>query len=416
MRPSSQSPRTPSRLSDFCIVIRAQWKVRSLLSVITFGVVLMLGIAATSSAQTFTVLHVFTGADGLGPYAGLVQDRFGNLYGTTIAGGTDWAGVVFEVNAAGTETVLHNFTGYDGTGDGATPGSALLQDKAGNLYGTTFYGGVSGAGCGGSCGTVFKVDTSGTETVLYSFAGGTADGCNPWGGLTQDDVGNLYGTTSFCGSAGLGTAWELDKDGKETILHSFAGADGAYPNYGNLLMDKKGNLYGVTKQGGSANEGVVYKLTKSGALTVLHSFTGPATPDGCLPVGTLVMDPEGSLYGATGACGALGYGTVWKLDKNREETILHAFNWSASDGAFPFGGVIRDSQGNLYGSTGRGGPGEGDGTVYKLSRSGTFTLLHAFSLADGYYPQGELLRDAKGGLYGTCDLGGQNGGTVWSLK
>ena len=397
--------------------MRAHWKLRWLLSFVALGILLLVGMVASSSAQTFTVLHVFTGGmDGVGPEAGLAQDGSGNLYGTTISGGVDGGGVVFEVNIVGTETILHSFTGYNGTGDGASPDAALIRDKAGNFYGSTFYGGSSGAGCGGSCGTVFKVDTSGIETVLYSFAGGSADGCSPWGGLIRDAAGNLYGTTSFCGSSGLGTLWKLDKNGKETILHSFAGADGAYPNYGNLLMDKRGNLYGVTRQGGSANEGVVYRLTKSGRLTVLHSFTGPATPDGCLPVGTLVMDPEGSLYGATGACGAFGYGTVWKLDKNGEQTILHAFDWSASDGAYPFGGVVQDSEGNLYGSTGRGGPGDGDGTVYKLSRSGMFTLLHTFSITDGYYPHGELVRDAKGGLYGTCSLGGDNGGTVWSLK
>jgi uncharacterized repeat protein (TIGR03803 family) len=396
--------------------MRAHWKPRWLLSFVGVEALLLVGVVGSSSAQTFTVLHVFTGGmDGVGPEAGLAQDGSGNLYGTTISGGVDGGGVVFEVNTVGTEKILHSFTGYNGTGDGASP-NALIRDKAGNFYGSTFYGGSSGAGCGGSCGTVFKVDKSGIETVLYSFAGGSADGCNPWGGVIRDAVGNLYGTTSFCGASGLGTVWELDRNGKETILHTFAGADGAYPNSGNLLMDKEENLYGVTKQGGSANEGVVYRLGKSGDLTVLHSFTGSATPDGCFPVGTLVMDPEGSLYGATGACGAFGYGTVWKLSQNRQESILHAFNWSASDGAFPFGGVIRDSQGNLYGSTGRGGPGDGDGTVYKLSRSGMFTLLHTFSITDGYYPHGELIRDTNGGLYGTCSLGGDNGGTVWSLK
>jgi len=418
MEPSSRLSTARSRPSDFFIVIGAQGKVYSLLFIVALGVVLMLGMVATSSAQTFTVLHVFTGADGLGPEASLVQDGSGNLYGTTIAGGTGWGGVVFEVNAAGTETVLHSFTGYDGTGDGALPDSALLRDNAGNLYGTTFYGGGDGTGCGGSCGTVFELDTSGTETVLYSFAGGTADGCNPYGGVIRDKLGNFYGTTTSCGSFGQGTVWKLSKDGKETLLHSFNGADGASPNFGNLLMDKQGSLYGVTQEGGSANRGVVYKLSKSGRIDVLHNFIPGhgATPDGCTPVGTLVMDQEGTLYGTTESCGAFGYGTVWKLDRNRKETILHAFLWSDSDGAYPFGGVIRDQGGNLYGTTGRGGSGYGDGTVYKLSRSGIFNLLHTFSFADGYYPHGELLRDAKGGLYGTCNLGGQNAGTVWSLK
>jgi uncharacterized repeat protein (TIGR03803 family) len=379
------------------------------------GLLLLPGMVVPSSAQTFTVLHVFTGAEGFGPEAGLVQDGSGNLYGTTEAGGADWGGVVFEVDASGIETVLHSFTGYSGTGDGATPDDTLVRDNAGNLYGTTSYGGLNR--CYGSCGVVFKIDSAGTETILHSFAGGPTDGCNPWGGLIRDDAGNLYGTTSFCGSSGWGTVWKLDKNGKETILHNFQGTDGGYPNSGNLLMDKEGNLYGVTQRGGgSANEGVVYKLTKRGRLTVLHRFTGHGTPDGCFPIGTLAIDAQGSLYGATGACGGYGYGIVWKLDKNRRETILHTFLWSASDGAYPFGGVVLDSQGNLYGTTGRGGPGDGGGIVYKLSRDGTMTLLHTFSFTDGYYPHGELVRDANGGLYGTCALGGDNGGTVWSLK
>jgi uncharacterized repeat protein (TIGR03803 family) len=391
-------------------------------AVLTFAVVLALGVAATSSAraQTFTVLYNFQGSpDGAFPQAGLVRDATGSLYGTTLVGGDSscnapyGCGVVFKVDSSGAETVLHSFTGGS---DGGYPQADLVRDAAGNLYGTTEEGGTSDAG------TVFRVDTSGTETVLHSFAGGTTDGCYPFGGLTQDKAGNLYGTTNACGSSGYGSVFRVSKGGKETVLHSFAGTDGAYPLRTGLLMDAKGNFHGVASGGGVLSCGngygcgVVYKLSKSGKLTLLYRFAG-GTTDGCYPTGTPATDKKGDLYGTGSQCGSSNVGIVWKLSKKHIETVLHNFAGGASDGAYPEAGVIMDAKGDLYGDT-SGGDESGSGTVYELSTGGALTLLHSFAASDGGDPICGLIRDPKGNLYGTAGAGGSGngvGGTVWKL-
>ncbi len=292
---------------------------------LTLVVVLGLGAAAIPSAQaqTFNDLYNFAGPtlDGAYPYGVFVRDTKGNLYGTTYYGGSSYAGTVFEISKTGTETILYNFTG---SSDGGYPFTGLVRDAKGNLYGTTEGGGASGYG------TVFKV-AKGVETVLYSFAGGTTDGCYPYQGLVEDKAGNLYGTTESCGATGEGTAFKISKAGKEKVLHSFAGgsSDGAFPIYGNLAMDKTGNLYGVTEEGGTSSEGVVYKLSKKGTLTVLHSFAG-GTTDGCYPLGSVAINKTGNVYGTTEACGSSSAGTVWELTKKGTETVLYNF----TDGTF----------------------------------------------------------------------------------
>lgn len=375
---------------------------------------LVLGISTSQSApaQTFTTLHDFQGTpDGSLAYAPLVRDNKGVLYGTTETGGTYGAGTIFKVDKNGKETVLHSFAGGS---DGANPFAGLVLDSAGNLYGTTGNGGAS------SVGTVFKLSKGGKETVLYSFAGGTADGCYPYGGLLRDAAGNLYGTTEVCGASGVGTVFKLSKTGKETILHSFAGgsSDGEFPSFTSLLMDTGGNLYGVAEQGGTSNLGVVYKLSKAGKITILHSFAG-GTSDGCDVFGTPAMDASGNLYGTANSCGSSQVGIVWKVSQKGKETVLHNFTAGASDGSEPIAGVIMD-KGNLYGSTYQGGSAD-LGTVYKLSKSGNITLLHTFTGADGDYLYSGVIRDAVGNLYGTTLYGG-NGeacnnrcGTVWRI-
>jgi uncharacterized repeat protein (TIGR03803 family) len=395
-------------------------RLRAASAALTLMLMLVLGVITipSSQAQTFTVLYSFSGPpDGAGPYAGLVRDAKGNFYGTTWAGGAGGGcanqnppgcGTVFKVDTKSVETVLYSFTG--GT-DGESPKANVIQDKAGTLYGTTIYGGASGNG------VVFKVDSSGTETVLHSFAGGTSDGCNPWGGLIRDKAGNLYGTTPECGSAGGGTVFKLDTSGTETVLHSFTGSDGANPYFASLLMDKKENLYGVTEYGGAYGAGVVYKLSKSGALTVLHSFDPWGVPaDGGYPGGTVVMDKMGNLYGTTWAYGPSGNGIVWKLGKNGTETVLHSFTGYPGDGGWPLAGVVRDEKGNIYGDTLQGGS-SNVGVVYKLSKSGVETVLHSFSYySEGAYALGGVIRDAKRNLYGTLlDAGPSGYGTVWKL-
>jgi len=396
-------------------------RVRAASAALAFAVMLGLGMGATQStqAQTFNVLYSFTGSsDGGEPYAGLVRDAAGNLYGTAISGGAFGWGVAFKVDPSGTETVLHSLG--DGTTDGRTPYAGLIRDKAGNLYGTTYEGG--GIGCVDGCGTVFKVDTQGTETVLHSFAGGTTDGCFPYAGLLLDKAGNLYGTTQSCGASNNGIVFKVSKGGKVTVLHNFAGGanDGANPLYGSLLRDTKGALYGVAQYGGTSNDGVVYKLSKTGALRVLHSFAG-GTTDGCNPYGTPAMDTLGNLYGTSVACGPSNMGVVWKVTKSGAEKVLHNFAGGTKDGAQPIAGLILDAKGNLYGDTQYGGGtgcfGSGCGTVYKVSATGKLVLLHIFEGSEGALPFGVVLRDTKGNLYGTAFLGGiPDWGTVWELS
>jgi uncharacterized repeat protein (TIGR03803 family) len=265
------------------------------------------------SPPSYTVLHTFgssSGADGNEPAAGLIQDSSGNLYGTTSDGGNGNGGTVFEVSAAGVETILYQFTG--GT-DGGTPYAGLVRDAAGNLYGTTLVGGDS-AGCGGAgCGVVFKVTPAGQESVLYAFTG--PDGASPSAGLVQDPAGNLYGTTYQGGAHGLGTVFKLDTAGKLTILHHFAGGeDGANPT-APLIRGAGGKLYGTTALGGStlacpAGCGTVFGVWPTGGAFILHRFTGGL--DGAYPQsGLLAVGSD--FYGATYAGGYNDAGVIFKL-------------------------------------------------------------------------------------------------------
>jgi uncharacterized repeat protein (TIGR03803 family) len=305
--------------------------------------------------------------------------------------------------------VLHTFSFTDG----ACPYAPLIRDASGTLYGTTLQGGAFGYG------TVFRLDPSGKLTVLHSFAEGNLDGYYPSAGLLRHEAGNLYGTTQYGGPSQYGTVFRLDTNGTETILHIFSGADGQFPSSG-LIMDANGSLYGVTPRGG-LDQGVLYKLSKGGKFSLLHAFGGN---DGVFPSGTLAMDQKGNLYGTTEYGGAFGAGTVFKLDARRKETILHSF--SGKDGADPIqAGVIMDREDNLYGDTVSGGGGTGCGgygcgTVYKLNKKGTLTVLHTFSGPDGEYPYGGLIRDPKGNIYSTSSQGGRGCqgmacGTVWKL-
>jgi uncharacterized repeat protein (TIGR03803 family) len=386
---------------------RPRLELTSMLQTAAIVFVLTLGSFQPALAQTFTVLHNFGGSpDGAFPYAGLIRDAAGELYGTTSNGGTSGLGTVFKVDISGSEAVLYSFTGR---ADGISPLAPLVRNSLGTLYGTTFAGGTSNNG------TVFKLSKNGNETVLHSFAGGTTDGCNAYGGLIRDTSGNLYGTTASCGASNKGTVFKVNSSGALTLLHSFAGgaSDGANPDYASLLMDKSGNLYGTTEYGGSANQGVLFKLSRNGNLTLLHSFAGGAT-DGCFALGTLIMDTNASLYGTAQGCGASGYGVVYKVSKLGKETVLHNFAGGVSDGAQPIAGVIMGAKGTLYGVTEAGGT-SNNGAVFRLSGS-TLTLLHSFSYTDGATPFGRLVRDLKGDLYGTTLSGGSNnGGTVWKI-
>jgi len=322
--------------------------------------------APTAQAQTFTLLYSFMGgSDGGTPFSDLVIDTNGNLYGTTYRGGVGY-GTVFEVNANGIETVLHRFTG--GTA-GANPDSGLTMDGAGNLYGTTTWGGAGG-------GTVFKLARSGSQwifSILYSFTGG-ADGKNPDNGVILGLDGNLYGTTDNGGTTGGGVVFRLQPPSNcnscfwtETVLYTFTGgADGGNPA-GPVVQDAAGNLYGATQYGGSQGYGAVFKLDTNDHETVLYSFALGA--GGAIPKAGLIRDTAGNLYGTTYTGGYLGCtinpitghvgycGAVFKLDSLEKETVLHAFRGlrGGGDGATPLAPLIADPQANLYGTTNSGG-------------------------------------------------------------
>ena len=364
----------------------------------------MLVLATVAPAQTFKVIYQFkSGSGGINPYAGVVLDAKGNLYGTTFYDGAFASGTVFRISASGKEKVLHSFSQFGG--DGVYPDyGTLVRDSSGNLYGTTIWGGISEQ----CCGTVFKVDASGKEIVLYRFNGTGGNGF-PLAGVVQDPSGNLYGMNESGGSGGAGTVFKLDPTGKETILYSFTGAsDGGFPQSG-LVLDAKGNLYGTTFQGGSSQAGTVFKVDPTGQETVLYNFTGSA--DGGSPESGLVRDSRGNLYGTTYAGGTDGAGTVFKVNANGQETVLYSFTGGA-DGGFPLeASLVRDSAGNLYGTTPQGGSSY-FGVVFKIDPKGNETVIHTFSAKDGKIPYGTLVLDKAGNLYGTASEGGAYGGGV----
>jgi uncharacterized repeat protein (TIGR03803 family) len=391
---------------------------------------IFLGLAVVpSGAQTYRVLYTFTGgADGASPAGGVIRDSAGNLYGITEYGSAGSEnGSVFRLTPKGKVKVLHSF-GTDKTG-GAVPQTALARDSAGNLYGTTSCGGSSnfgtvfkvaknakfsvlfnftepwmsggcfggpyfgalmldtagnlyGAGGGGdafchgtSCGMIFKLDPSGNETVLYAFKQ-EKKGYNPNPGLIRDTAGNLFGTTVLGGPGGaLGTVFKLDSAGNETVLHTFRGkTDGSEP-FSGLVQDSAGNLYGVTQTGGSKNCngqfpptcGLVFKVDPAGNETVFYGFTGGT--DGKNPYGELLIDAAGNLYGNAdgGETGGGGYGVFFKLDPAGNETVL--YRKTATQGGMV---SAMDAAGNFYGASGAGGDltkcnNQGCGTVFEIT-------------------------------------------------
>ncbi len=369
-------------------------------------IALIFTIAPFVHTQTFTDLYQFkSGPNGSSPWANVILDSSVNLYGTTTLDGAFAYGTVFEVTPAGKETVLYSFSGNNG--DGSYPIGPLLRDTAGNLYGTTESGGIYKGPCGqvDGCGIAFKLSPNGKETVLHRFSGTNGDGTLPLQGLVQDSVGSLYGTTAEGGAFSGGTIFKIDTSGKETLLYSFnpSNGGGSYPYGGSLLRDSAGNLYGT-------NRDTVFKFDTSGTFTLLHHFNGQ-NGDGLEPSGTLIQDAAGNLYGATLFGGAFGFGTVFKIDRSNNETVLHNFSPTNGDGVAPGGELVMDHAGNLYGATNSGGA-LYVGTIFKLDPSGTETILHSFSGDDGNLPELGLVADSNGNLYGTTQYGGQYGGGV----
>jgi uncharacterized repeat protein (TIGR03803 family) len=361
-------------------------------------------------AQSYGVMHNFTGGpvDGSDPLGGFVQDSDGNLYGTTGHGGEFNGGTIFKVDSSGIETVLYAF---EGESDGNLPQGNLFRDPDGNLYGTASEGGA--ASC--ACGTIFELDTSNVLHPLYTFQAGS-DGSQPSGGLVSIN-GVLYGTTQQGGNAGCsssggcGTIFKVTKGGKETVLYRFTGeADGFEPS--GLIRDSAGNLYGVTIAGAS-NFGTLFKLDTANHFTVLHTFTGGS--DGGGPSGRLIRDVNGNIHGVTQGGGNANCqcGVVFRLDAAGNYSVVHTFI-SRTGGAEPLTAPL-DVAGVLYGTTGYGGnlnclvQGTGCGVLYMIGKTGTYTVLHRFSGGgDGEVPISQLILGADGSIYGTTAGGGSD--------
>lgn len=392
--------------------------------VASFVVVFLTTLTATlpALAQTETVVYNFCSlpdcTDGDKANGRLISDSSGNLYGTTLSGGSGALGTLYKLSPDRTETVLYNF-GVT-TGDGWQPSLGVTMDKQGNFYGVTGAGGAYGQG------TVFKISPDGTETILHSFGATRHDGTYPYGPVVLDKKGNVYGSTNLggeygdaCGfgAEGCGTVFRIDIDGKESILHSFnANTEGYFP-YG-IAIDKQGNLYGTTSEGGSASQGIVYELTNKGVYSILCNF-GAGASDGIHPDSTLTVDAKGNVYGVTLFGGEFYDGVVFKLTPGSSwtETTLYSFGTNKNDGSEPWGGLMLDGQGNLYGATNEGGL-YGAGTVFEISPSGTETILYSFSgNSDGGSPSGGLIRDSRGNLYGPAYSGGSNDeGVIYKIS
>jgi uncharacterized repeat protein (TIGR03803 family) len=390
---------------------------------------LCVGVAA--SAGTVEVLHSFGEGDGEYPATEIVVDDAGNLYGTTTSGGAFNAGTVFRLSPDGdgwTETILHHFTGF---ADGLNPYGGVAIDRSGNLYGTTVAGGTGGVCAEDGCGVVFKLTRSGsayTYSTLYHFTGGD-DG---WGvgGQPAVDRGNIYGTTPNGGRFGLGVVWQLSPDGAGgygfRVLHHFSGGhDGATGGLGRILVGPAGNsLYGVATVGGDEGAGTVYMLRRRDdgdwRFRTLHTFED--SPLAGFPYGGVTLDRDGNLYGTTYYGGALGEGTVYRLSRDDgvwRESVLHDFA-GGDAGGWPTTNLVFDARGNLYGTTAEGGaPGCRCGTIFRLTPDGTggwtHEVVYSFPGApDGANSYYSITPDRRGSFYGATVHGGaDDDGTVF---
>ncbi len=401
------------------------------------AIVLMLALilAGTPASAKEKVLYTFTGgSDGYGPNSPLIFDNAGNVYGTTVIGGANGNGTVFELKPTGsgwTESVLYSF---GEASDGIIPIGPVLLDKKGNLYGLTQQGGAPGYG------TAFELspNSSGgwTKTTIHAFAGGS-DGTFPYGGLVPDSKGNLYGFTVAGGSGpcqyegpGCGTIFELKRSHgswSEVVLFSFPGGAGGQLPQG-LTPDEAGNLLGTTAQGGSGDAGIVFKLSRSTGgwtETVLHAFTGGG--DGSSPSSSVTLDPAGNLYGTAsegsgGGC-SYGCGLVYELKpiaKDKwKELVLHKFKFNRRDGWNPYASLIFDPAGSLFGTTSSGGA-YGLGIVFELMKDfdGKWreSIIQDFTGANNGYGPSTLVFGQDGYLYGSAAGGAFSAGLVFQLN
>jgi uncharacterized repeat protein (TIGR03803 family) len=356
-----------------------------------------------TTAGVFTRLHAFDCAtDGCVSDAGLIQATDGNLYGTTSIGGAGDAGTVFKITTAGAFSTLHAF---DCDTEGCGPVASLIQATDGNLYGTTE---VVGPGNGG---TLFKITTAGTFSMLHAFDCAT-EGCMPVAGLIQAPDGTFYGTTSFGGVTGGGTVFSFTSAGVFATLHSFdCDVDGCVPA-ASLLRATDGTLYGTTSAGGVNAAGTLFAITPAGALTTLHVFG--CGPEGCNPRAGLVLATNGNFYGTTGGGFSFGQGTVFTITPAGVFSTLNTFYCGEAGACLQ--DLVQATDGDFYGTSQTGGAHD-QGTVFKITAAGVITVLHSFDCTtEGCIPKGVLVQATDGNFYGTTQIGGTtNQGTVFKM-
>jgi len=405
---------------------KSQSSVRRAVAIV-LGVCLLCGVSVAQG--DLRVLHHFGDDDGEYPDTDLVMDAAGNLYGMTVQGGDFNSGTVFELastSAGWVESVLYSFTSG---ADGGQPYGGVTLDGAGNIYGTTVVGG-SYAGCPeDGCGVVWRLQPDGSggwvQDVIHYFEGGDG-GYGAGGPLSFDAQGNLYGMTPGGGAFSAGTIFQLSPTPSgpwnHSVIHHFTGgADGGSGSKARLLVEQDG-IYGVATTGGEFGVGTVFRLTAAPAggfdLQTLYAFKG--VPDGVFPYGGLIRDAQGNLYGTTYYGGTDDDGTVYRLSPMGTtwvETVLHDFT-DGADGAYPISALVFGNDGALYGTTSTGGVNGGNGTIFRIKGNAAdqwrTSIVHAFSGEDGEQPYSGLLKDASGEFFGTAVYGGEDGdGTVF---
>jgi uncharacterized repeat protein (TIGR03803 family) len=372
-------------------------------------------------AAAGTVLHSFSGSamEGLTPTGGLVQDAAGNLWGTTFSGGTGGRGTVFRISPSTAQTVVYSFGGPGG--DAANPLAGLVVGADGNFYGVSARGGANQ-----DRGAFFRVTPAGGEAVLHSFGGSRDDAVAPDAPLVQGLDGNFYGTSTTGGAYGAGTIYRVTPDGVETVLLSFSGSASSDPSgpSGGLVQGADGYFYGTTRAGGEHGVGTVFSLSPAGALSTLYSF-GASDTDGNAPRFGVIQGSDGNFYGTTSLGGTSGSGTVFRLTYSGIATVLHSFGSSDADGTNPGSGLVQGSDGKLYGVTRTGGF-NGEGTVFSLAADGAQTVLYSFGSTptDAVSPAGPVLLSADGSIYGISHTGeidaavsdSQGPGTVYRIS
>jgi uncharacterized repeat protein (TIGR03803 family) len=366
--------------------------------------------AGIAGAQTVTTLYNFVGGkkSGANPwYVTLVQGTNGQLYGTTYNGGSNGLGTFFEITTSGTFTLLHSFTGT--ATDGASPTGGLTLGTDGNFYGTTQMGGTSLQG------TVYKMTTAGTITVLHSF-NSVFDGSFPWGPPIEGTDGNFYGTASG-GKGQDGLVYKITtSSGAYSTIYTFVGTTGVSP-IAPPTQGTDGNLYIPVSLGGTSECGTIVKLTTAGVLQSSYDF--PCGAGGAFPIGPLVQASNGNFYSTTQDGGTEGEGTIYQVTTSLGVTVLHSFGALFGDGEYPGAGLLLATDGNYYGSTAEGGSFD-DGTLFNTTVGGIYSDLYSFNNSANLIQMAPLsppVQNTSGVLYGVTEFGGTNNqGTIYSLN